>query len=627
MMRESDSVAIQFDISAREVLEQVVREPRFRSLTTIPIVAPVEMGLIIFAYLLFAVSTILYLQGTIPWIVCFGLSSVAIYAAFTPLHDATHRTVSGNRKLNDLLGTISTVLLLPGITTRIYRYLHLEHHRFAGDKKGDPDEPFVSWKWPWCLLVLAGLDLLWTIWYLRHWTSRPVSERIEFTIGIAIYVGLHAVFLLSPYWMEFLILWVAPQRTAFFIITYFFARIQHPEDVLWEAAPFQATASIRSNLLQRIIMLGQTDHHIHHLAPSVPFYRYYRAVDAAKHLLDRQNIPTRNFFAPSTTVVLPDHEIEWIDVKVAAVRDVATDVREYELRAADGEALPAFESGGHIDIRIDDLNARQYSMLNSPLEADRYVVAVKREADGRGGSRHLYDKVSVGQTLTISKPRNNFPLGDSATDYVLIGGGIGMTPVLSMAHALAARGATFELHLLARDHVALPYADDIESWPFADRVAVHLDQPDGSPSFDPAGMIGSWREGRELYICGPGGFMAWVESTLSDQGWPSQSMFSETFLRPKANAAENTRFEVELARSGRVLTVEPDQYLLDVLNANHCAVICSCTQGICGSCITPVLDGIPEHRDAVLSDTERAANDKMCVCVGRAKSERLVLDL
>ena len=550
-----------------------------------------------------------------------------MYVAFTPLHDATHRTVSSNRKLNDLLGTISTLTLLPGVTTQIYRYLHLEHHRFSGDKARDPDEPFVSWKWPWCVLVLAGLDLLWTIWYLRHWNSRPVSERIEFVIGLAIYGGVHAVFLLSPYWAEFLLVYVLPQRMAFFLITYFFARIQHPEDLHWETAPFQATAQIRSNLLQRIVMLSQTDHHIHHLAPSLPFYRYWRGVEAGQHLFERQNIPERGFFAPADRIVLPSYGVNWLDAEVTAMRDVATDIREFELKPAAGGVFPAFEAGGHIDVRIDDRRARQYSMLNAPAEQDRYVIAVKREAEGRGGSRHLHDTVAVGQTLQISAPRNNFPLNPAATDTVLVGAGIGLTPILSMAHELTARGARFEVHLLARDKAALPYADEIDSWPFKDHVTVHLDNADGTPSFDPSTVIGPLAEGRELYICGPSGLMAWVESVLGNQGWPGQAMVSETFLAPKADVAENTRFEVKLARSGRVLTIEADEYLLDVLNANNCAVICSCTQGICGSCITPVLGGEPEHRDAVLTDEERAANDKMCVCVGRAKSERLILDL
>ena len=163
-----------------------------------------------------------------------------------------------------------------------------------------------------------------------------MSERIEFVIGLAIYGGLHAVFLLSPYWAEFLLVWVLPQRIAFFLITYFFARIQHPEDVHWEDAPFQATAQIRSNLLQRIIMLSQTNHHIHHLAPSLPFYRYWRGVEAGQHLFERQNIPERGFFAPADRIVLPSYGANWLEAQVTATRDVATNIREYELKPAGG---------------------------------------------------------------------------------------------------------------------------------------------------------------------------------------------------------------------------------------------------------------------------------------------------
>jgi vanillate O-demethylase ferredoxin subunit len=621
-------MSIVFATSAREVLEQVVREPRFREITTIPLFAPITIALIVGAYALFGLSSYLYLQGYIHWAAMMALNGVAVYAAFTPLHDATHRAVSSSRRLNDLLGTIACFALLPGITTRIYRYLHLEHHRFAGEKGKDPDELFVSGHPLALLFVLPGVDVHWSLWYLFHWSSRPVSERVEFTAGIVFYVGWHTAWLLSPFAWEFFLLWMIPQRIGIFLVTYFFAHIQHPEDILWETAPFQCTVHIKGGLLKHWMFLGQTHHHIHHLLPSVPFYRYYDAWQAAKYLLQQQNIPKRGVFGSIDKVVLPDYSgAHWTNARITAVRDVAEGVREFEIRPLDGETLPAFTAGSHIDVEIADNLVRQYSLCGSPRDRERYLIAVKKEPDGDGGSRTLHDTFDAEKTLRISAPRNNFPLRDGIRDYILVSGGIGITPILAMAHELHSRGAEFQLHVCARSRASLPFADSLEQLPFAERIKVHLDDGDDAQHFAPASDLGAWKVGRELYICGPTAFMKWVQDTLLQTSWPNRSIFSETFVAPRLAPKENKPFEVELARSGKVLQVAPDQFLLDVLNDNGCGVICSCTQGICGSCITPVLAGEPEHRDAILSDAERLANDKMCVCVGRAKSPRLVLDL
>lgn len=617
-----------FSASTREVLEQVIRDPRFRDLTKIPLIAPIPILLIAAAYAVFFSSVYWWLQGSIPLGAMIAINGIAVYAAFTPLHDATHRTVSRSRTLNDLLGTIACFALLPGITTRIYRYLHLEHHRFTGDKAKDPDEPFVSapaWFLPF---VLAAPDVLWSIWYLRHWGRRPPSERLEFTLGLLFYIGWHVAWLSSPYAYEFLVAWMIPQRIGMTIVTYFFAHIQHPEDVLWEEAPFQTTVYIRSNPLFRHLMLSQTEHCLHHLLPSVPFYRYHRAWEAGKLLFERQNIPVRGFFTPIENLVLPQKEMGLVvDAVVSRTYDVAEGVRAYELVAREGELLPRFEAGAHIDVQIAEGLVRQYSMCNSPRDFNTYLIAVKKEVNGRGGSVRMHDRVVAGQFIKISAPRNNFPLKMGAEHYILVGGGIGATPILSMAHALNEAGASFEVHMCARSHALLPFASTLHALPFQDRVHVHLDDGPDDQRFHPERILRKPAKGRELYICGPTAFMDWVLSIARTMGWRDTAMHSETFVPRVIETSENKPFEVVLARSGKSISVGADEFLIDALNRHKCGVPCSCTQGICGSCITPVIEGEPEHRDAILTDEERKKNDKMCVCVGRAKSERLVLDL
>ena len=381
-----------------------------------------------------------------------------------------------------------------------------------------------------------------------------------------------------------------------------------------------------SHLALSLMMLGQTVHCLHHLLPSVPFFRYHAAWDAGKHLFDQQNVPVGNFFnRPPELIFREEPTSRRLDAEVASIRDVAEDIREFTLIPRNAITFPAFAAGAHIDVHVAQGLVRQYSLCNSPSDRSRFVIAVKKEVDGRGGSRAMHENVTVGQTIEISEPRNNFPLAEAATDYVLVAGGIGITPILGMAHELYERGASFEMHVCARDQASLPFGDSLSELPFSDRISVYFTDTE---AFVPETAVGAWTEGRELYMCGPGGFMEWVETSLTGADWPDQTIFSETFVAREIDMSENKTFEVELARSGKILTVKPDQFLLDVLNDNGAGVICSCTQGICGSCITPVLSGEPEHRDAVMSDAERAANDKMCVCVGRAKSgDRLVLDL
>lgn len=623
-------MGFEFSTLSREVLEQVVRDPRVKQLAAIPVFAPVTIALLSFAYGLFFVTSYLYLTEQIPLIVMIAVNGIAVYIAFTPLHDATHRTVSSNPFINDFLGTIACFPLLPGITTRIYRYLHLEHHRFSGDIKKDPDEPFVS-SHPLILpFVLACADVLWTIWYLRHMFERPVSERIEFFAGLTFYAAWHVVWLTSPYAWEFFLIWMIPQRIGIFLVTYFFAHIQHPEEVRWEETPFQATVFIRTNFFARFLMLGQTIHCLHHFMPNIPFYRYHKAWNVGKTLFEKQNIPVRTIFTPVENLILPSKEPSLrLEAVIKNIQDVGLGLIAFELIPAskDHENFPSFDAGAHIDVHIKDGITRQYSMCNDPGEHHRYLIAVKREDEGRGGSLAMHADFVEGQTIEISSPRNNFHLDVEAEQYVLVAGGIGLTPMLSMAHALDARGKSFSLHICARSIDHVPFGQDLSALPFSQKITLHLDNGEQAQRFDPAKALGKRAKGKQLYICGPSGFMEWVIKAAKGNHWPDDAIFSETFVPRKLENIPNRPFTVKLARSGKEFEVKENEFLIDVLNRNKCGIPCSCTQGICGSCITAVHSGEPEHRDAVLSDEERRSGKKMCVCVSRAKGDLLVLDI
>ena len=226
--------------------------------------------------------------------------------------------------------------------------------------------------------------------------------------------------------------------------------------------------------------------------------------------------------------------------------------------------------------------------------------------------------------ITLGAPRNLFRLDPRAEDVVLIAGGIGITPLLSMSHALHEAGKPFELHVCARTAEDTPFHAELDALPFADRIAEHLDT-DGRPGFDAARDLGPYRSGRHLYLCGPAGFMQAVREHAAALGWPDSAVHTESFGADVSDAAENRAFEVELRRSKLRLPVASDETILDALRGCGVDVPSACLQGVCGRCITRVIDGDVEHRDAVLSETQQM--EHMCLCVSRARGERLVLEL
>lgn len=308
-------------------------------------------------------------------------------------------------------------------------------------------------------------------------------------------------------------------------------------------------------------------------------------------------------------------------VRVAAIRELAENVRAFELAAADGRKLAPFTPGAHIDVQVPAGPVRQYSLCGASQDAARYLIAVKREVPGRGGSASLHDDVEEGSILAISGPRNNFPLAEAARQSVFIAGGIGITPITAMVRALAARGEEWELHYCARSARHAAFAGELRALCPA-RVQTYFSE---TPILDTADLLHDQPEGAHLYCCGPEGLMRSVAAASAH--WRAGSVHFEWFAVPEQDAASTTSFVVELARSKMVLEVPEDRSLLEVLRENGVAVASSCEEGVCGTCETAVLAGAVDHRDRLLSPAEREASRTMMVCVSRARSERLVLDL
>ena len=310
-----------------------------------------------------------------------------------------------------------------------------------------------------------------------------------------------------------------------------------------------------------------------------------------------------------------------------AIRDEAIGIKSFELVSADGRNLPAFTAGAHIDLRIDENTVRSYSLCNDPIERGHYVIAVKCSAESRGGSAAMHERVKVGDELTIEGLRNHFPLQRNAKHHVLVAAGVGITPLLSMAQQLQRESNSFELLYFTRSAAHAAFWELLLPPRFAGKVQLHHGIGAQRITDLMRCMLATRADGHHLYVCGPRGFMDSVRGAAS-ASWPPEAVHVEHFgADAQALAGERHPFELQLGRSGRTLQVPQDRSIADVLNGNGVPVVTSCREGVCGSCVTGVLEGRCDHRDVFLSDKERARGDRIMVCVSRASGPRLVLDL
>ncbi|UUX94575.1 PDR/VanB family oxidoreductase [Aquabacterium sp. J223] len=316
-----------------------------------------------------------------------------------------------------------------------------------------------------------------------------------------------------------------------------------------------------------------------------------------------------------------------LTVRVARKTVEAEGIAGFELVAADGSELPAFDAGAHIDVHAPGGLLRQYSLCNPPGERHRYLIGVLRDPASRGGSVAMHDGLKEGDTLQISAPKNHFPLVEDAPRSLLFAGGIGVTPILAMAERLHALGRDFTFHYACRSPARTAFTERIRASGFADKVLFHHDDGAAEQKLDLPSALKSPAAGTHLYVCGPKGFLEAVRAQAADAGWPEANVHYEYFAGVEAHSAADRHFDVVIKSSGAVIRVEAAQTVVQALEANGVFVPVSCEQGVCGTCLTRVLEGEVEHKDLYLTPEEQAANDQFLPCCSRAKSERLVLDL
>ncbi len=315
-----------------------------------------------------------------------------------------------------------------------------------------------------------------------------------------------------------------------------------------------------------------------------------------------------------------------LSVRVVQKKAEAEGIVSFELASLDGAPLPSFSAGSHIDVNIPGGQTRQYSLCNDANEKHRYRIAVLRDPASRGGSVAMHDAVQLGDVIQISAPKNHFPL-QHAAHTLLLAGGIGVTPLLCMAQRLTAIKADFTLHYCTRSIERTAFHNEIATSAFADRVEFHFDAGPAEQKLDLPAVLAHPDASQQLYVCGPAGFIDHVLSTAQSSGWKSEQVHTEYFGAAPQDTSGDSSFEIRLASSGKSYKVGADQNIVHVLKEHGIEILTSCEQGVCGTCITRVLEGEPDHRDMYFTDEEHAKNDQFTPCCSRAKSKTLVLDL
>jgi len=313
-----------------------------------------------------------------------------------------------------------------------------------------------------------------------------------------------------------------------------------------------------------------------------------------------------------------------MNVIISAIRNSGAGIRIFELRSADGISLPAYQAGAHLDVTLGNGLVRQYSLCCEQPSSQRYRIAVKQELQSRGGSAWLHEQAKQGDMLQISAPRNAFALASGADAHLLFAGGIGITPVLSMAYALLRSGSMFHLHYFVRDEDSVAFRDELTGASLASHVSIHAGLSPEQTGAAISAALGNAVVGTHAYTCGPALFMAAVLALATAKLGASQ-VHKESFSAPLAEVGDRA-FVVRL-RNGTQIDIAADQTALTGLQAAGVALDCSCEVGICGTCQTRVIEGMPDHRDGFLSDQEKASNLWFMPCVSRAKTGVLVLDL
>jgi vanillate O-demethylase ferredoxin subunit len=313
-------------------------------------------------------------------------------------------------------------------------------------------------------------------------------------------------------------------------------------------------------------------------------------------------------------------------VKIVTKTELAAGIASFELADPNEAPLPAFTAGAHIDVFVGNGLVRQYSLCNDPSETFRYLICVLRDPKTRGGSSAMHE-LGEGAVLEVSEPRNHFSLDPTARHSILLAGGIGVTPILSMALWLARQGASFEVHYCTRSPAHTAFHERFLKPDLRDQARVYFDDSPACDRLQMPRILATPHHAKHVYVCGPSGFIESATTASTAAGWNETNVHREHFAAQPALSAKAGSFALRLAKSDRVIEVDPNERVIDALARAGVKVPISCEEGVCGTCLTGVLGGEPDHRDSYLTARERKMNDRFLPCCSRSKTPMLVLDL
>ncbi|EXS35948.1 PDR/VanB family oxidoreductase [Acinetobacter sp. 826659] len=295
-----------------------------------------------------------------------------------------------------------------------------------------------------------------------------------------------------------------------------------------------------------------------------------------------------------------------------------------EFESATSTTLPKVEAGAHIDVHLPNGMVRQYSLCQNPNDEGKFRLGILRDPESRGGSVSAFDEIKDGMQIQVSEPKNLFPLL-KAKHSVLIGGGIGITPLITMAYQLAHEGASFELHYCGASPEKCAFVDEIKNGVLAQYTTFHFKSEGESHRAFFESAIKDIDLESHIYTCGPVGFMDWVINLATTHDFPEQQIHKEYFQVETDTSGDS--FEVVAERSGKIIMVEAGETILQALAKEGIDIEMSCEQGVCGTCMCDVIEGEPDHRDVYFTDEEKSSNEQILVCCSRSKTPRLVLDI
>lgn len=317
-----------------------------------------------------------------------------------------------------------------------------------------------------------------------------------------------------------------------------------------------------------------------------------------------------------------------MDVIVSKKYYETSDICILELIDPNGNDLGEFTAGSHIDVKLNNGLIKQYSICNSPIENHRYVIGVLKDPNSKGGSKYIHECISEGDVLEIGRPRNLFKLADNSNKSLLFAGGIGITPIICMAEYLSYQKKEFELHYCCKSKDKAAFLERIENSPFKNNIQLHYDDtPNTKMCLE--NIFSKDLMKSNIYVCGPGGFIDFVLNTAKEYGYKDSQLYREYFANKNSDKSENKdkEFEVEIYSTKQKFKIPKDKTIIEVLNIHGIDIPVSCEQGVCGTCLTGVKSGIPDHRDIFLSEEEHLRNDQITLCCSRSKTGLLVLDL